>query len=325
MIAAAAFIACSTSALDSVRIVGGSTAQRELVQETVSAFDVATGRAVDLRVIRFERSVGSQNGFDVAGRYTNERVLLLDTLVGEELERVVNHELCHALDDDLSLSDSRQAELDELREVVLDDVADARSGGRERREVLARLCERGGPAASLLTVSSDDLPEAARAVFLDLRDAFAGSALQDASPDWGGTVESAVHHDASQFRVALLVTHELKLSWDEEEAWVDPWTGLEVERSDLSAVQRTTTETPWGEDLPLRIHYNGETPVGASVVFVGLGHEYLVRYVLPDGDGWAVRAEPVGPLGHTQAWAAEGWFWVATHTEGSTTWTPVRP
>lgn len=324
MIAALALGACTASPLDEVPIVGGSIEQREVAENTTSNFDVATGGAVDLREIRFVSSVGRQNGYDIAGRYTNERVLLLDTLAGPELERVLTHELCHALDHDLSLSDSDRTQLDHLRQIVLDDARDARSAEHERREVMARLCERGGPVASLLTVPSVDVPDAARRVFSSLRDVFTGSALDDAAPERGDTVRSAVHHEASEFYVSLRADEVLKLSWDGEEAWVDQWTGRSVERTDVTVAESTTTESPWGEDVPLRVHQAGEEAAGGVVVFAGLGNEVVVRYVLPAEGGWAVLPDPVAPLGHTQAWAANQWFWVATHEGESTTWTPVR-
>ena len=76
--------------------------------------------------------------------------------------------------------------------------------------------------------------------------------------------------------------------------------------------------------VPLRVHQAGEEAAGGVVVFAGLGNEVVVRYVLPAEGGWAVLPDPVAPLGHTQAWAANQWFWVATHEGESTTWTPVR-
>lgn len=320
--------ACSSSSpLSEVEVVGGSASQRRTVREVVAAFDVATGGAVRLRAIRFEASLGGQNGFDVAGRYRADHVLLLDTLVGDELRRVTGHELCHALDDDLGLSDARTPELDDLRSVILDGEADDRSGVHERREVLSRLCERGGPVASLLSVPSPDLPESGRRVFDDLRQAFVGSALPAASPDEGDEVRSAVHFRAERFSASARSDRVVKLTWDfEHEAWLDQWSGVPVEPPSGTWLEHWDEEEPWGSEPMVRVCSDAEgRRVGGSVTLTWDLIHSVVRYVLPGDPEWLVLEDPVAPLGHSQAWAGDGWFWVASDETEQTTWTPFRP
>ncbi len=325
-------LGCNDAPLDEVSIVGGTTAQRAEAEEILARFDADTGGAVRLRAVRFERDAGALESAELAGSYRNNVVRIDTSVHGDELVRVLGHELCHALDDDLGLSASHPAALDALRPLILDGIQADRSAKHARREALARLCDAGGEAASMLALACDDLPLPAESMFGVLADAFPGVALRPArAPLSPAVVTAQASHPADRFSAALRTDGLLKLTWsvgdghDIEEA-AELETGVFSETEPATLVERADAD-----GFPaLRTGYlsvvGGEpASAQAAVPVLPFGTSYVLRTLVLDDIGeWRVAVDRCDQLGHASLFTARGQLWLATHDE-RTTWTTLIP
>ncbi|MEZ4237719.1 MAG: hypothetical protein R3F59_16535 [Myxococcota bacterium] len=145
--------------LDEVPVLHGTDAQAATVQRGIAAFEAASGAGrVTLRRIVFDDVYGALGQYDSV----HQRVRLDHALHGAVLERVLRHELCHALDfqEDL-VADPDPRWDDQVRTLFRLGAVDTAGldGPRIRRsEAFARYCELGPLVAHALR---DPCPEEA--------------------------------------------------------------------------------------------------------------------------------------------------------------------
>lgn len=134
--------------LDEVPIVGGTDAQRALIEAELASFDALAGPG---RAVVREIGFGSVAP-DRLAEYTWDRRIRLGLDVDDdELQYVLRHELCHALDDTERLSDDA-AVLDRIGSVFrLQGRMDQTAVRAVREEAFALLC---GDSAPILAAAA---------------------------------------------------------------------------------------------------------------------------------------------------------------------------
>lgn len=154
---------CASRPLDEVPIHGGTLAQQQVVRETIAEFEawIGPGR-VELSAVVFTPGVR-----DAVGRYwvAQRRIRILDSVEGAELERVVRHELCHAVDLQGDLLSRPDPTFDTLVERVRAQEAHplhpvvGESRRADRGELFANLCEYGPARTHLVATPCPGDPE----------------------------------------------------------------------------------------------------------------------------------------------------------------------